>query len=65
MQEGEALITEFLLKVKKIPMGEMTGAQVLEEVAKLKADVLASDNPYVKDVLARGSWLTSLYLHAL
>ena len=55
LQEGEEIIQDFLSKVKKIPVSDMTEEQVLAEVMKLKDEVNAKGNPYIKDVLSRGT----------
>ena len=56
-QEGEKIISDFLSEVKKLPLSSMSEDQALEELNKLKETVKAKNNPYVDDVLARGSWI--------
>lgn len=52
-QEGEEIITDFLKKVKQIPTSTLKEEQVLAELEKLKSEVMAQNNPYVMDILAR------------
>ena len=54
-QEGEEIISDFLAKVKKLPLSSMSVDQALEELDKLRDEVKAKNNPYVEDVLARGT----------
>ncbi|XP_076445659.1 DNA mismatch repair protein Msh2-like [Babylonia areolata] len=54
-QEGEEIIRTFLSKAKKLKVSDMLAEELYAEVQKLKAEVDARDNPYVKDVLARQS----------
>ena len=52
-QEGEAIIQTFLRKAKELATADMTAEQLYAEVQKLKAEVDAKENLYIKDVLAR------------
>ena len=52
-QEGEAIIQTFLCKAKELATADMTAEQLYAEVQKLKAEVDAKENLYIKDVLAR------------
>lgn len=54
-QEGEEIIHNFLKKVKNLPLSTMSGKEAMDEINKLKEEVAAKKNPYVQDVLARGS----------
>lgn len=54
-QQGEEIIDNFLQKVKQIPVHKLSPSEALAQVNKLKAEVLATENPYIKDVLARRS----------
>ena len=44
-----------MTKVKKLPLSTLSSEQALEELEKLKAEVKAKNNPFVQDVLARGT----------
>ncbi|XP_078619474.1 DNA mismatch repair protein Msh2-like [Branchiostoma floridae x Branchiostoma japonicum] len=52
-QEGEAIIQDFLSKVKDLPLATMTADEAQAAVQQLKEEVMARDNPYIHDVLAR------------
>ena len=52
-QEGAAIIQTFLRKAKELATADMTAEQLYAEVQKLKAEVDAKENLYIKDVLAR------------
>ncbi|WAR07851.1 MSH2-like protein [Mya arenaria] len=52
-QEGEELISGFLSQVRALPMGSLSDQELEEKVAALKADVLAKNNSYIADILAR------------
>ena len=51
-QEGEEIIKDFLSSVKKLPMNELSDAEFMSEIEKLKQNVVDKDNAYVKDILA-------------
>ncbi|KAK3090565.1 hypothetical protein FSP39_012731 [Pinctada imbricata] len=51
-QEGEEIIKDFIDSVKKLPVNEMSESEVMTELEKLKQNVRAKDNAYVKDILA-------------
>ena len=53
VQEGEEIIQTFLRKAKELAMADLTADQLYAEVQKLKAEVDAKENFYIKDVLAR------------
>jgi len=55
-QEGEEFITDFLSKVKAIPIATMSEEKVTEELEKLKAELKSKNNTYIEDILARKSW---------
>ncbi len=55
IQEGEEIIKDFLNKVKQLPMSSMSENDALAEVKKLKDEIAAKNNPYIQDVLARGT----------
>ena len=48
-------MVEFLKKVKQLPLTKMTSEQALTELDKLKREVAAKDNTYLRDVLARAT----------
>ncbi|WAR07976.1 MSH2-like protein [Mya arenaria] len=52
-QEGEELISGFLTQVRSLPMGSLSDQELEEKVAALRADVLAKNNSYIADILAR------------
>ncbi|XP_050392192.1 DNA mismatch repair protein Msh2 [Patella vulgata] len=52
-QEGEELIHDFLQRVKKLPINSMTEEDLKKEVDKLKEEISAKNNPYIKDILAK------------
>lgn len=54
-QEGEELISEFLAKVKAIPIATMSEQEVAKELEKLKSDLKSKNNTYIEDILARKS----------
>lgn len=55
IQEGEEIIKDFLNKVKQLPMSSMSENDALAEVKKLKDEIAAKNNPYIQDVLAKGT----------
>ncbi|KAM7432634.1 MutS-like protein [Porites harrisoni] len=52
-QEGEEFIKDFLSQVAKLPIETMTDDQTTQEVSKLKEEVLARNNPYIQELLAK------------
>jgi len=52
-QDGEEIIKEFLGQVAKLPVETMTEKQTACEVSKLKEQVLARNNPYIQELLAK------------
>ena len=52
-QDGEEIIKDFLSQVAKLPVENMTDEQTAEKVAKLKKNVLARNNPYIQELLAK------------
>ncbi|KAK3589346.1 hypothetical protein CHS0354_009989 [Potamilus streckersoni] len=52
-QEGEQLIEDFLSNVKQIPVSKLSNEEISAELEKLKAHLLAKDNAYIKDILAK------------
>ncbi|CAH3191846.1 unnamed protein product, partial [Porites evermanni] len=52
-QEGEEIIKDFLSQVAKLPIETMTDDQTTQEVSKLKEEVLARNNPYIQELLAK------------
>ncbi|XP_012937980.1 DNA mismatch repair protein Msh2 [Aplysia californica] len=54
-QEGEEIIQDFLSKVRKLPHDTLTSEELLDKVKEFKTEVMAKDNPFIKDLLARKS----------
>uniref|UniRef100_A0A1A8FMC9 DNA mismatch repair protein n=2 Tax=Nothobranchius korthausae TaxID=1143690 RepID=A0A1A8FMC9_9TELE len=52
-QVGENLIQEFLQKVKSLPVATMTEEEVKVELKRLKQELVAKNNTYVSELLAR------------
>lgn len=52
-QDGEEIIKDFLSRVAKLPVESMTEEQTTKEVARLKEQVLARNNPYIQELLAK------------
>jgi len=52
-QDGEEIIKDFLSQVAKLPVENMTDEQTACEVSKLKENVLAKNNPYIQELLAK------------
>lgn len=52
-QEGEELIRDFLSQVAKLSVETMTEDQIAYQVSKLKDDILARNNSYIQDILAK------------
>nr|XP_057917558.1 DNA mismatch repair protein Msh2 [Doryrhamphus excisus] len=52
-QVGESLIRDFLHKVKSLPAASMTEEEVKGELRKMKEALLAVNNTYVTELLAR------------
>ena len=48
------MIAEFLQTFNNLPLATMTKEEAIAEVTRLKAGILAKNNPYISDVLARG-----------
>ena len=44
---------DFLSQVAKLPIETMTDDQTTQEVSKLKEEVLARNNPYIQELLAK------------
>ena len=55
LQEGEELITEFLTKFKCLPLSSLSDEEAVKEIEKLKQDIQAKSNPFIQDILAKGS----------
>ena len=53
LQDGEEIIKDFLSQVAKLPVENMTEEQTACEVSKLKENVLAKNNPYIQELLAK------------
>lgn len=49
------MITDFLQKVKELPLSELSASEAVSKVKELKEEVLAKKNPYIEDVLARAT----------
>lgn len=52
-KDGEEIIKDFLSQVAKLPVETMTDEQTAHEVSKLKEKVLAKNNPYIQELLAK------------
>lgn len=52
-QDGEEIIKDFLSQVAKLPVEDMTEEQTAHKVSKLKEMVLAKNNPYIQELLAK------------
>ena len=52
-QDGEEIIKDFLGQVAKLPVETMTEEQTAYEVSKLKEQVLARNNPYIQELVAK------------
>ena len=53
-QAADEMIAEFLQTFNNLPLATMTKEEAIAEVTRLKAGVLAKNNSYISDVLARG-----------
>ena len=54
-QAGEELISEFIQKVRALPVASMTPEAVLQQVTALQAEVAAHNNPYVSTLLQQSA----------
>ncbi|XP_023196952.1 DNA mismatch repair protein Msh2 [Xiphophorus maculatus] len=52
-QVGEKLIQDFLEKVKALPVVTMTEEEVKAELRRIKQDLVAKNNTYISEILAR------------
>lgn len=52
-KDGEEIIKDFLGQVAKLPVETMTEEQTTYEVSKLKEQVLARNNPYIQELVAK------------
>ncbi|XP_078375068.1 DNA mismatch repair protein Msh2-like [Oculina patagonica] len=52
-QDGEEIIKDFLSQVAKLPVENMTEEQTACKVSELKDKVLARNNPYIQELLAK------------
>uniref|UniRef100_A0AAQ6A340 DNA mismatch repair protein n=1 Tax=Amphiprion ocellaris TaxID=80972 RepID=A0AAQ6A340_AMPOC len=52
-QVGENLIQDFLQKVKSLPAATMTDDEVKVELRKMKQELMARNNTYISEILAR------------
>uniref|UniRef100_A0A7N8Y445 DNA mismatch repair protein Msh2 n=1 Tax=Mastacembelus armatus TaxID=205130 RepID=A0A7N8Y445_9TELE len=52
-QVGETLIQDFLEKVKSLPTATMSEEEVKEELSRMKQELLAKNNTYIAEILAR------------
>ena len=52
-QDGEEIIKDFLGQVAKLPVETMTEEQTAYEVSRLKEQVLARNNPYIQELVAK------------
>lgn len=52
-KDGEEIIKDFLSQVAKLPVESMTKEKTSQEVARLKEQVLARNNPYIQELLAK------------
>ncbi|KAK3560038.1 hypothetical protein QTP86_033758 [Hemibagrus guttatus] len=52
-KDGEKIIEDFLRKVKALPVEDMTDEAIKAELLKLKAEVVAHNNSFVNDIVAR------------
>ncbi len=48
------MICDFLAEVKSLPLSSLTDDEAMEQVNKLKKEIMAAENPYIQDVLASG-----------
>ena len=55
LQEGEEIIADFLKKVRALPLSDLSEEDAMVQLNKLKLEVKEKNNPYVEDVLARGT----------
>lgn len=54
-QEGEAIIAQFVEKARTLEASGLSEDALRAELEKLKREVDEKKNPYVEDVLARGT----------
>ncbi|XP_022100678.1 DNA mismatch repair protein Msh2-like [Acanthaster planci] len=54
-QEGEAIIQDFLDKVRQLDTDRLSEEDLHSELQKLKAEVEAKNNAYIKDLLVRSA----------
>lgn len=52
-QVGENLIQDFLDKARALPVSTMSEDEVKEELRRMKQQLVAEENAYVSDLLAR------------
>ncbi|MEQ2270115.1 MutS-like protein, partial [Xenotaenia resolanae] len=52
-QVGENLIQDFLQKVKALPVATMTEEEVKVDLRRMKQDLVAKNNTYISEILAR------------
>lgn len=50
---AESLIEDFLQKVKSLPVATMTEEEVKVELRRMKQELVAKNNTYISEILAR------------
>ncbi len=53
LQVGENLIQDFLERVKSLPAATMSEEEVKAELRKMKQELVAKNNKYIGEMLAR------------
>lgn len=55
VQEGEGLIKDFLQTLKSLPLASMSDSQAMDEVKRLKGELIAKNNSFILKILQQST----------